>query len=114
MNKLSWMLYAADALDKLSLVLFVLGSLGLIVCLATWAVMAMSADIDKKPKPKAPSPLLAGLIGCLLLACFLPSAKTVYMIAASEAGERIAATAEAREMLDLVRQKLKTVLTDKT
>lgn len=114
MNKLSWMLYAADALDKLSTGLLIVGGLCGAGAVFGWAFVSFLHTLEERPRPTMPKPIILACLAALFAGCLLPSSRTVYMIAASEAGEKIVATAEAREMLDLVRQKLKTVLTDKT
>lgn len=114
MNNLSWLLYLADISASISAFLVIATIASFILFLMMGVLPAMIAAAENKPRPRLPRTAIAGLLAMGLSACLFPSSKTVYMIAASEAGERIAATAEAREMLDLVRQKLKTVLTDKT
>lgn len=114
MNKLSWMLYLADVCQGIGVFLILATIASFVMFVLMTIIRTVTAVSDDKPVPALSRSSVAGLLAMGLAACLFPSSKTVYMIAASEAGERIAATAEAREMLDLVRQKLKTVLTDKT
>jgi hypothetical protein len=112
MNNLSWLLYAAGALEALGRVFFSL-SVALIVGYgAFYVISCISASDDHEPIPTfRPGCWVAGVL-MAILACVTPSAQTVYMIAASEVGARAADTAEARELLDLLRHRVRDALSD--
>jgi hydrogenase maturation factor HypF (carbamoyltransferase family) len=109
MNSLSVLLYAASVSENLSTVL----GMGSIISLAgTGGVKLVCAAEDLK-QPKVRGLVIASLIA-LTVSLLLPSKQTVYMIAASETAERVGATPEAREMMDLLRRKIIATLSEKT
>jgi hypothetical protein len=124
-NSLSWLLYAAD----------VVGSIGAVTYLALLIIFAGSVATiagtiftvhdayDGKEKEAARQRATAtrekiwwrvlpaaGLLTVLLVA--LPSQNTFYLIAASEVGEQVATTPEAKEILDALKAKIKFFLKD--
>jgi hypothetical protein len=112
MNSLSWMIYAAEALGNLSMSA---GIMALVSALGIGAVMfvgLIAASVDNPSgvvyihkamrKWWVPATLL-------LISAVLPSSNTIYMIAASEAGETIVKSQEAKEVFD----DLKTVIKSK-
>jgi hypothetical protein len=105
MNTLSWLLYFAGAAENIS-VLLIFGSF---ITLSAVVVAKFVYGIEDKPQPKVRRYVIGAAIASAV-ACLLPSSKTVYMIAASEVGGRVAETAEAREMLDLLRTRVKDAL----
>lgn len=118
MNTLSWMIYAADALGNVKGLLMAIGIISLAVGLIAMMVLAIGgADGDvepgswKKPLRFSWIPIASGLF-----AAVLPSSTTVYMIAASEAGEAIVTSQDGKEMLSdvqsLIRKKLKEALAE--
>jgi hypothetical protein len=112
MNSLSWLLYAAGALESLGRVFFAL-SVALIVGYgALYAIGCMNASDSHEPMPTFRPGYWVGGVMMAILACVTPSAQTVYMIAASEVGARAADTAEARELLDLLRHRVRDALSD--
>lgn len=112
MNGLSWALYAAGTLDSLKIFLVLVGlALGPAYLIVT-AIQHTDGFSFGEPWPWPKAYAFGGLL-MLFVSCAVPSAKTVYMIAASEAGERVASSAEGREMLDLVRRRIRELLSDK-
>lgn len=115
MNALSWALYAADALGSLKVLLFVLAGIFGPAALIVTAIQREDASMSystSKPWPWPKGSVAAALM-MTFVACALPSSRTVYMIAASEAGERIANSQDGRDMLDLIRRKIREALSEK-
>lgn len=127
MNSLSMFLYAADVVDNIKSFAIggvVAGTLGagasvIIGCLAASDAnnyLRYSSLYSKEDCAWAAN-LRDGAFGwakralCVVvvsacIAAVLPSQRTLHMIAASEIGEQVAATPEAREMFNAVRVKL--------
>jgi hypothetical protein len=111
MNSLSWALYAAGTLDSLKIVLMLMAIVfGPVYLIATAFQRGDAYGDDKWPWPKG---AFFSAVVMLFIWCAVPSAKTVYMIAASEAGERVANSPEGREMLELLRHRIRDFLSDK-
>lgn len=92
MNSLSWFLYAADAIDGLrGLFMF----LNVTSCLGIGAYIVLySAANEGIILPKARWFVLAFVLG--ISAAMIPTKTTMYAIAASEFGERLANTEQAK------------------
>jgi uncharacterized membrane protein required for colicin V production len=115
MNSLSWMIYAAEALGNLS-VFAVIGAIvsiiGIVVGLFVGGMVSIgdtdgtSQKIFSFVRSKWWVPLAFALV-----AVFSPSSNTIYLIAASEAGETIVTSPEAREVFNdlktIIKSKLK-------
>ncbi|MRX31896.1 hypothetical protein [Aminobacter sp. MDW-2] len=102
MNTLSWLLYAADVSRNLR---SVVGGVMFLMCvpgLVGLAVLWAFTLFEEKPKTPAVVTttlwMVVAFAGALVLV-FTPSAKTIYMIAASEAGETVVTSPEAIEMM---------------
>jgi len=119
MNSLSWFLYAADVIGSLN---FFFGISGFVAGLAALALVVIGAiDRDcaysEKEKEKGKRKQWSGVklapVGAvfIFLACLLPSKQTMYMIAASEIGDRLSKTQAANEIAteanDILRGYLK-------
>lgn len=124
MNSLSWMIYAAEVVGNLGALM-----LGLTVGLCAAAVIAGCAagagfdglgradmDEEKCRRTIASGTLWArrfalACVVSVLLGAFIPSSNTIYLIAASEAGETIVTSPEAKEVFDdlktIIKSKLK-------
>lgn len=113
MNSLSWLIYIAEVVQNLRGVFIATsvvsaGAIALVVVM--YAIMATDGDIApgswKKPIKWVWIVFLFASISALT-----PSASTVYMIAASEAGEAIVTSPDGEEMLgdlkQIIRQKIK-------
>lgn len=131
MNTLSWLIYAAAALDK-AMVFIAIGVAVCAVAIVTaWFFRGFAAidvheiDFPNEHQPEGSSSYTtwqfwkrkteakrtyAVPIALLFLAVFLPSSTTVYMIAASEAGEAVVTSEDGQAMLndlrEIIRQKL--------
>jgi flagellar basal body-associated protein FliL len=109
MNNLSLLLYGASVSENVAVILLI----GAVVTVIGIGIVKLAAAATDEPQPKTRNLALAAGAAALI-AAFLPSKQTVYMIAASETAERVAATPEAREMMDLLRRKIIATLSDKT
>lgn len=118
MNSLSWLLYAADVLGNLRPLLGFLATLMGAGAVISYIVRCASADWEntvgrsKVGMPAFPVLGVAAAVALGLSAAAIPSSNTLYMIAASETGQRLVETPEAKEMLDLVRRRVKAALED--
>jgi hypothetical protein len=125
MNSLSWMIYAANLVDNMNtlaaIALFVGGvGGGFAYCVGTfpwhewsWDTAKAKADRDAARgsfRKWGRRGVMAALI-TLPIATLIPSDRTMYMIAASEAGETIVTSPEAREVFNdlktIIKSKLK-------
>lgn len=114
MNSLSWMIYLAEvagrAADMFGAASFLFGLFGGVCC---WFLAAfLVIEEGKKALPIAivcvwfvvETVFVAGSV-------LIPSSSTIYMIAASEAGETVVTSPEAKEMLgdlkEIIRRRLK-------
>jgi len=109
MNELSWFLYWADVVPSLGtavqLIFFLLG-----IGFGILFVVFLACHIDgygygnRKYLPgKYPISAVFAFFLCLVIwfgTFLVPSRETIYMIAASEAGEMVVTSPEAREMLN--------------
>lgn len=113
MNSLSWLLYFADVVGNLSVFFLMIAIAGVIVVVfPIIPAMIIEKDYDwGRLARKAFCILLPIIFICGLLSALSPSRDTVYMIAASEAGEEVVNNPEVRELmgdtLKLIRQKIK-------
>lgn len=116
MNTLSWMIYAAELVEKLGS----LGGVGLFVSCAILALAVFMAppvcEFDTAKISvycwrcaKVGVPVIV-LFATIYL--FTPSSRTVYMIAASEAGETVVTSPEAIEMMGNLKAIIKKRLTE--
>ena len=126
MNNLSWLIYAAEVASRAGGTLFVLGSLSTMAAVPTviagkmvaWTRYSYKSDDDWKETMA--SRALFGRVGVRLavigpllvgISVFIPSSKTLYMIAASEAGETVATSPDAIEMMGdlkaIIKKRLK-------
>ena len=112
MNSLSWLLYLGSLSEGVAGFLGVSAALLIIAVGGTGFCSLME---DGRPTPlDGKRWRIFGVALCMLFVAFLmPSAKTVYLIAASEAGETVATSEEGREMLKLLRERIKRELAPK-
>lgn len=121
MNQLSWLLYAAEVSERAQSVFgflaFMTGFMGFIGIVVMWGYYAaILADLPKQTIEKGWRVWLTvawAFVTCFLIVASLafPSQRTIYMIAASEAGETVVTSPDAKEMLGdlkaIIRKKLK-------
>jgi len=122
MNSLSWILYFVDVTYQVQGLLIAVMIVGWMIYaiwrafVGIWASSIWSSDEDGVVEQKKKAQLLpilpskwyfAATIAVSLLLTLIPSKDTVYMIAASEAGEYVVNTPEAQEMLGDLKSILK-------
>ncbi len=120
MTKLSWLIYAAEVSERIQeaciFIAFAVGLIGGVALII--AFVGTIVDHGKLRYPIAASiiwlPITTLSIGG---AWFLPSTKTIYMIAASEAGAQIVTSPDAVEMMGdlkaIIKKRLKIELEGK-
>lgn len=106
MNALSWLIYLAGVAGNIQGLLIAIGLISGVAVILFTIFTAVEND-DPWPALKwAWIPICAGI-----LAAALPSTSTIYMIAASEAGEQIATSPDAIEMMGdlkaIIKKRLK-------
>lgn len=112
MNNLSWMIYAADVLGNLRNLFTACAIMsGLAVCAISLAYAIGQADGDvEEGSWKKPLRLLPLVFVFALMAVLSPSSSTIYMIAASEAGETVVTSPEAKEIFSDLKSVIKSKL----
>lgn len=119
MNSLSWMIYLAEicdrAQDAAGFIAFMFGFMGLFGVGAAWANLIVEGG-------RLRLPVIVTLLYLVIeipmaaIGVLTPSSSTIYMIAASEAGETVVTSPEAKEMLgdlqEIIRRKLKEELSE--
>lgn len=116
MNSLSWMIYAAEALGNLGTAAALATFLSLLAIAGGVFVGGMIVSIDDR-NSTGKELMAASMRKWWLPLCFAfvsvftPSSNTIYLIAASEAGETIVTSPEAKEVFDdlktIIKSKLK-------
>lgn len=119
MNGLSWLLYLAELSQNVSVVLFTVAGVSLLFCCA--AIMyggIIKDDVYRSEKgtsekwlrgnrtQKLALKFLMVPVMALFLACIFPSKATVYMIIASEAGEKAVKTETGKKAIEAVNRYL--------
>lgn len=112
MNSLSWLLYAANTLENVGTFLVLVTVALLAGYVISYGVRCIVADANNRDAPEFSRKTIYVGFAIGAAACFIPPAKTVYMIAASEVGSRVADTAEGKELLDLLRARVREALTE--
>ena len=121
MNSLSWFLYGADVVQNLGTMLFVLGVFLMpvwFICtvvgfLVPWDFHMHPRSEEEGRKSKAAfawiAPRAFALCAIMLtVSMFVPEKRTMYMMAASEMGEMVVQSEEAKEII----QELKLTVID--
>lgn len=119
MNSLSWMIYLAEICDRVQdaagFISFMFGFIGSFGCVIAWAHCHIEGGSMKLPIVVTILYLIIE-IPTAAVGMLTPSSSTIYMIAASEAGETVVTSPEAKEMLgdlkEIIRRKLKEELKD--
>ena len=118
MNSLSWMMYLASVADGLRYT-FMVGALAALCGLVALSLLTAALAVDeivpdgtwRRFMRWTPLTIVALLIGLAV-----PTSTTIYMIAASEAGEAVVSSPEAKEMLgdlkEIIRKRLKEELNE--
>lgn len=132
MNTLSWMIYAAEVFSRLcpilgfgGLFILLIGILCIVIGTVPWSYYSWDGPEHKAACEETRGKLRTGgkrgaIFGTVFIfvAAVIPSSSTIYLIAASEAGEAVVTSPEAKEMLDdlknIIRKKLKQELGETT
>lgn len=132
MNTLSWLIYGAEVIDNLQILCAVgLFLLGITFCAAflgrgITSETVVSSDFPTESDPQGTRDyrqwiffknittsklLYLCVLFCILVVVFLPSSRTLYMIAASEVGETVVTNPETIEVFNdlksIIKNKLK-------
>lgn len=127
MNTLSWMIYVADTVPSIGTWLSVVGAASSVAGMGLtiggtvpWTRYSWDRDetawadkmaVKDKLAKGGPKLVVAGL--CMMLAGgLIPSSRTIYMIAASQAGEQIVTSPDAVEMMGDLKAIIKKRLKD--
>ena len=110
MNSLSWMIYAADVIGGMSAILGLTGGL-MIFVFCGWIVFH-AVDAGDIGIPMPPKYLAVLGFAFVLIAVALPSRVTIYMIAASEIGQRAGVLEKAGQIADPAFELLRKKITD--
>lgn len=105
MNSLSWLIYLADRVG-IAVAIFGLLSLVSVVFYIIMSIQMYENWYTRNPFPKFISLGWMIPIPLILLTIVIPSKNALYMIAASEAGETIVQSPEAKEIFN----KMKTII----
>lgn len=118
MNNLSWMIYLAEIIGNVQGLFTAIAIIGSILIVAMAFVFALmeADDVAQSGLWKKPLKFIPIVTISAMIAVAAPSSRAIYMIAASEAGETVVTSPEAREMLgdlkEVIRRKLKEELKD--
>jgi len=107
MNNLSWLIYFAEVVNNFNA--FIGISCGLaILCILFYMLFSAIEETSMNPKGKWKKGLRYIWIPFLFLgiSCFIPSGNTIYMLAASEVGEQVIKTPEAKEVFDSLKARI--------
>jgi len=108
MNNLSWLIYFAEVAERLTPLLVGFGFLFLVVS----GIFIIVKGIDAAHGLAQKGTWKKGLYGVcfaiilIFLGNLFPSQKTIYMIAASEVGEQVIKTPEAKEVFDSLKARI--------
>ena len=111
MNHLSWLLYWADTLPSLGTrigFISVLAGIPVIIIACFHFGLKISEDKDYDNGLSFAPRWLAGCVATFLLTSFIPSQNTLYLIAASQAGEQVTQTPEFSKIRQIVNKYLDT------
>lgn len=124
MNSLSWFLYLAGVIPNFAIFASIIGIIGTFVCLVTWTISRVAQAqhpeehyqrelTDKQHTVLRDSSRYALFITVplLLMSFILPSERTMYLIAASQFGEQLAATPDAKALYGQLKTKIESYLT---
>ena len=107
MNNVSWFLYASEVFGNMQPALAVGGVCAIVGAVPT--LIISNVDDVEQGKTWGKRLIIGGIIA-VFVAVLIPSKTTMYAIAASQIGETVVATPEAREMIDDSKQILRDYL----
>ena len=115
MNSLSWMIYAAEVLTNAGVVALILAVVSIFLWVMAAGVTGGMGYVDDYESSRVQFRWVMRRfwipLTFLIVSILLPSQKTIYMIAASEAGETIITNPDAKEVFNdltaIIKSKLK-------
>lgn len=120
MNTLSWMLYGIDVVDNLNSIVSAAVAFSIIGIIGSWVVERLCSidedDIGKLEKRfaaclKLNKMLVSALVVFVTISIFIPTKNTLYAIAASELGEKVATSEIGTDALKAVQTWIKNQIT---
>lgn len=109
MNSLSWLLYFSDVVSTLKSTVAIAGVMTILI-MGFVTIVSFIEELQKLQKWSIRS-VIVGVV-LVFSAPFIPSQRTIMMIAASEFGEEIATSAEAKNLGGKAYQSLDKFLSD--
>ena len=106
MNTLSWLIYAADVLGKFAPAAFILTLICFFISLLVVGAAVSDTDNTDRELLKVSKKFIFGFFLFGFITIVSPSKETIYMIAASEVGEQVIKTPEAREVFEALRLRI--------
>lgn len=115
MNTLSFILYLADVSGFIDRFASIIGIGGIIIAIIAFTIGQLAvteenytgkAEEERKVVRAFAFGLLKYAMPALLLATFIPSQKTLYLIAASEIGEEVVMSETGEKVLNIINDKL--------
>jgi len=105
MNNLSWLIYFAEVAGNIK---FFFNFAGILVFLTCLYVMISSYIEDQFYDKNWKKVIISTAFGAILVivSLIVPSQKVIYMIAASEVGEQVIKTPEAKEVFDSLKARI--------
>ncbi len=118
MNSLSWLVYGMQVFTNLGVLLAIVGGF-VCVWLLFWGFCALCNDDQKAPLSithfvKRFKQLIWVPVVCFTMLIFMPNERTMYLIAASEVGDRIVNSQKVQSIVDPGSEYLKTWLKKET
>lgn len=99
MNSISWLIYLAEAVTGLSILLGV-GAVVVLVFIGFWCLFrGIEHDIEVMTSLKQAKGLIFTCLAALFIMVLVPSQRTIYLIAASEIGESVLTNPESKKYL---------------
>jgi hypothetical protein len=122
MNQLTLVIYLADILPSLSIMLAILSVCGLCAAgIITICFLARNSDYDLRRRPnwvphvytwwRWAAPLIFVMIFCSIL---IPGRQTILLMAGSQFGQQIVETPQAKELLDGINKVIQQQIDDYT
>lgn len=97
MTTVLWLLYLADLVTSISVICLIVGIVVICVWLWRWLHNDMEGDYDESSRPPLKGLWLA--LALLIVAGIMPSSRTVYAIAAVQAGNTFSTTERGAKVL---------------
>lgn len=101
MNTVSWLFYLADLSESISAI-FAVGSAMILIIVICWWVVILNDSSFKNP----PKYLYAIIVVFALIATFIPSKQTMYLIALSETTETFYQSELGQELIEGIIERM--------